>query len=280
MSDGIQTTMPAAEAVKRFRSPPYPSIPLSRAIERAKQVYAKALHHPVGAGVIGEAWGLGLKSSGLWGHIGSLLQYGLLVDQGSGDKRKFNLSDAALRITRDADPNSPKRREAIQQAALKPPIFRELWDLFGTADSDALFKNHLVLDRQEAGKAPFSDAAAADVIKAYRDTISFAGLMQSDSIPEASGDTASSFVPSPETQDASMAQAATASTASPKPHIPPLAPPAAIEAPGPGEYRLAIVDDRIRIAADVDLRGAKELVKKLQRRIELLEEEAGDEAAH
>jgi hypothetical protein len=30
------------------------------------------------------------------------------------------------------------------------------------------------------------------------------------------------------------------------------------------------------VAADVDLRGAKELVKKLQRRIELLEEEAGE----
>jgi hypothetical protein len=52
----------------------------------------------------------------------------------------------------------------------------------------------------------------------------------------------------------------------PKPQIAPFVPPAAIEAPGPGEYRIAIVDDRLRVAADVDLRGAKELVKKLQRR--------------
>jgi hypothetical protein len=28
----------------------------------------------------------------------------------------------------------------------------------------------------------------------------------------------------------------------------------------PGEYRIAIVDDRLRVSADVDLRGAKELV--------------------
>jgi hypothetical protein len=42
---------------------------------------------------------------------------------------------------------------------------------------------------------------------------------------------------------------------------------------------IMIYDNRIRIAADVDIAGAKDLIKKLQRRIDLLEEEA-DEAAH
>ena len=43
--------------------------------------------------------------------------------------------------------------------------------------------------------------------------------------------------------------------------------------------RLMVYDDRIRVSADVDLAGARRLLKRLQRRIELLEEEA-DEAAH
>jgi hypothetical protein len=40
-----------------------------------------------------------------------------------------------------------------------------------------------------------------------------------------------------------------------------------------GTSSLVLYNDRIRISADVDLAGAKELMRKLQKHIDLLEEE-------
>jgi hypothetical protein len=47
-------------------------------------------------------------------------------------------------------------------------------------------------------------------------------------------------------------------------------------------FNMTVYDDRIRVSADVDVSGAKLLIKRLQRRIDLLEEEAdeGDESGH
>ncbi|MGH6736854.1 MAG: hypothetical protein ACRECX_12395 [Methyloceanibacter sp.] len=184
------TTQETATGAKRFRSPPYPAIALSKAIERAKELYGHALHHPAGVKVLAEAWSYGQKSSGLWATAAALLQFGLLTDEGSGDKRKFQLTDAALRIVRDADPTSPKRLDAIKRAALTPKIHKELWDLYGQspAISDVVLKNHLTLDRSEGGEAAYSDAAASALIDVYKDTISFAGLHKSGTVPQDAGD--------------------------------------------------------------------------------------------
>jgi len=182
------TDTKSAEANKRFRSPPYPAISLGKAIERAKELYAKALHHPAGISVLADSWGYKGKSSGLWATAAALIQYGLLTDEGSGDKRKFTLNDRALRIVRDPNPESEKRLEIIKQCALTPKIFKELWGSFGLAQSlsDMVFKSHLTVDRHDQGLAPYSDSAADEVIKAYKDTVAFAKLSDSDSLPAAS----------------------------------------------------------------------------------------------
>jgi hypothetical protein len=177
MANGA-TNSTNGETKKRFRSPPYPSIDLKSAIDRARQVYTKALHHAVGIQVLGEAWSLKESSSGLWSMAAALLHFRLLKDDGIGDKRKFQLTDSALRIIKDTDPQSQKRREAVQNAALAPAIHRELWGKFGEANdiSDFVLKTYLTLDRKDEGKAPFSDDAADDLIKEYKATISFAQL--------------------------------------------------------------------------------------------------------
>jgi hypothetical protein len=180
---------PAAETNKRFRSPPYPAISLSKAIDRAKELYAKALHHPVKVTVLADAWDYGAKSSGLWATAAALLHFGLLTDNGSGNQRKFTLTDAAIRIVRDPDPNSQKRCAAIKAAAITPKIFRELWGSYGSSHaspSDMVLKAHLTLDRRDAGLASYSDAAADEVIRSYRETIAFAKLDDSDTLPDGS----------------------------------------------------------------------------------------------
>jgi len=171
---------------KRFRSPPYPAIDLAKAIERARTLYGKALHHPVQSNVLADAWKYGIKSSGLWATAAALIQYGLMTDQGSGDTRRFQLTDAAIRIIKDADPASEKRVEAVKRAALAPPVFKELWDQYGGAEvSDVVVRNFLTLDRREAGRAEFSDTAANDIIQAFKATIDFAGVSPSDTLPHA-----------------------------------------------------------------------------------------------
>src|SRR3954452_1688072 len=95
--------------IKRFRSPPYPGVDLREAIEKATQLYAKAHQNAVGVGVLAEAWDFGsVRSSGIWTMAAALLQFGLLEDEGSGEKRKFKITDMAMRIVRDPNPASEK----------------------------------------------------------------------------------------------------------------------------------------------------------------------------
>ncbi len=175
---------PEQDGAKRFRSPPYPQIVLSKAIERARDLYDQVHRHAASVPVVAGAWGIKETTGTLWTTAASLLQYGLLIDEGSGDKRKFQLTDAAFRILLDPDPASEKRRIALQKAAISPKIHAELWEKFKDAAqvSDALLKGYLTLDRRDEGKAPYSDTAADEVIRVYRDAISFAGLSNSDII--------------------------------------------------------------------------------------------------
>lgn len=163
----------ATAAPKRFRSPPYPAISLRAAVERAGQLYSKAQHYTVGWPVLADAWEYKVGSGSLGATAAALIQFGLLTDDGSGEKRKFTLSDAAIRIIRDADPASEKRKQAIARAALLPKIYAELWEKFGDAAnvSTVVLQNYLTLDRKDEGKAPYGDDAVAIVISEYKDTV-------------------------------------------------------------------------------------------------------------
>lgn len=171
---------------KRLRSPPYPFIPLAKAVERAKQLQPKALHHEVGLSVLADAWGYGVKSSGLIQTAAALIQFGLLVDSGSGDKRKFQLTKEALRIVLDADPESEKRRELIQHAALAPKIHKELWGKFGASSvSDLVIRNYLMFDRPSDDGAAFGSEAAGALINEYKSSILFAEIAEGSDVSAA-----------------------------------------------------------------------------------------------
>lgn len=174
----------APKKKKRFRSPPYPSFDLGRAVERVTLLDKVAQHHEVGVGVLTEAWGMKSADGQVWRTAAALIQYGLVTDSGTGKTRKFRVSDSARRIVRDPNPDSEKRRAALQSAALLPMIHKTLWNRFGAAAeiSDSVIKAYLTLDRQEEGDSPYSDSAADEVIASYRKTLEFAGLTSADSI--------------------------------------------------------------------------------------------------
>jgi hypothetical protein len=173
----------SSEGKRLRRSPPYPFVPLGKAVDRAKQVHEKALHHAVGMSVLAEAWGYGLKSSGLVQTAAALIQFGLLADEGASDKRKFQLTKEAIRIVQDADPSSEKRKELLKRAALMPKIHQEIWARFTTASmSESVVKNYLMFDRADANESPFSAEAASAVLGEYKSSISFANI-DSEGIP-------------------------------------------------------------------------------------------------
>lgn len=216
----------SGEGAKRFRSPPYPAIPLSKAIERVKELHGKALHHSVSIKVVADAWDYGIKSSGLWAAAAALLQFGLLSDEGTGSSRKFTLTESAIRIIRDPNPESEKRRELIKQAALSPKVFKELWAAFGptvTTLSDVVLKSHLTVDRQDSGLASYSDNAADEVIRVFKESIAFAGLSDSDSLPAASEEKEAEAGAAGASQTGEVSKVV--SDKPPKPGVTPIVPP-------------------------------------------------------
>jgi hypothetical protein len=169
---------------RKQRSPSYPAIGLEAAIQRARTLYQQegCNSAPVEA-VLGH-WGYSPKSGAGLVTLAALKKFGLLVDEGSGAQRKAKVSPLALKIILDDREESPERDEAIRQAALAPAIHKELWEKYnGNLLSDATMRHFLRMDKS------FTDSAADELIREFRETASFAKLTVSDSLTNRGVDT-------------------------------------------------------------------------------------------
>ncbi len=153
----------------------YPFLSLRDAISRVQTLWQHEKRNPAPIPVAASHWDYAAKSSGAFQTISALKQFGLLNDEGSGDKRQVRLSEPALAILRE-EQGSEEWLSQIRAAALRPPIHRELWDRFKTEASDKNLQTYLVFDRK------FAEFGATTLIKLYRDTINFARLAESDNI--------------------------------------------------------------------------------------------------
>lgn len=243
----------------RFRSAPYPAITLPKAIERAAVMYEKALHHSVPVSVPAEAWGYTIKSSGLFATVAALKQYGLILDEGSGDKRRFRLSDDALRISKDPDPASDKRVAAIHRAALAPPIYKELWEKFGSPSAsgtmDMVLKTHLTLDRADEGHAVYSGRAADDIISGYQKSVSYSGLMSVEDIPSEEEGGVETLAKTHADEEETVRKEAHFD----KPPPPPPAVDGALN-----DIRVELAGGEVKLSARMDLEGLEKLEKKIK----------------
>jgi hypothetical protein len=159
----------------RHRSPAYPAISLRKALERSKDFYAIQKQHAAPTTATVGIWGFGSKSSGGLQTISALKQYGLMNESGEGDSRQLQLTDAALAILRDERRPSPDRDAGIRKAALLPKIHAEMWKKWGAQlPADATVKYFLNHEKE------YNEAAVADLIASYKDTISFAKLAETD----------------------------------------------------------------------------------------------------
>jgi hypothetical protein len=156
---------------KKERSPSYPSIDLGTALTRAEQLWAREGRHYAPIQSVTEAWGYGPKSSGGRLAVAALKRFGLLEDRGSMDHREARLSELAQAILLDEREDGSERRERIRQAAMNPPIHRELWDQYqGELPSDSTLRYHLTVERG------FTQGGAEEFIAQFRRTLEFAGM--------------------------------------------------------------------------------------------------------
>lgn len=155
------------------RSPNYPALSLEAAVQAIRKVYEKERRTSVATDVVGKALGHPNLSGSALTKIGALRQYGLLENVERG---KVRVSDDALTVLlRKAD--DPEYLKALQQVALTPPLFADLFKDYASASDDAL-KYHLVKERN------FSEEGADKVIKAFRHTLAFAKLTGGSYTPE------------------------------------------------------------------------------------------------
>jgi hypothetical protein len=106
--------------------------------------------------------------------VATLKKFGLLEEVGGGGARQVKLTDTALHILLGEE-GSVEWSKAVKEAALRPSIHMDLWQQYGTdLPSDSNLKRILIMERG------FADAAANDLIREYRETISFAGVKAGD----------------------------------------------------------------------------------------------------
>lgn len=183
------TARPAL-VIKKERSPTFPFITLTRAVERVRSIYDAARRHEVRMGDVAHAMGYGPKSSGTIQTVAALISYGLLDDSGAGETRKFKVSDLGFKILEDQRPGA--REAALREAAVKPRSIAEhmiKWE--GGRPSDAICISEL---RMESG---YTEDGARVFLKVFDDALTYAGGPVSGKKPDAGGGSDSVNAPPP-----------------------------------------------------------------------------------
>jgi hypothetical protein len=167
---------PAKARKAVMRSPGYPALSLSEAIEKAKIIWEHEKKHPAPLSALETHWGFTVGSGAVSRTVASLGKYGLLEDEGAGNNKNYKLTEAALEIIL-APEGSAEKASRIKEASLAPAIFKELWDHFGgELPSDANLESHLLL------KKHFNPGKVKEFIQTFKSTLDFASNF--DSVPE------------------------------------------------------------------------------------------------
>lgn len=163
------------DKIKKERSPSFPFIPLSKAVERLRALVANHKFQPARVISVASTWGYAVKSSGLLQTVAALKQYGLVEDTGSGEERKILLTELGRRIIQDERPGA--REGALKEAAKSPRLIAEyLSQWVPERPSDSHCISELQLDRG------FTDVAAKLFLHVFDETVAYAKLGIGDSL--------------------------------------------------------------------------------------------------
>lgn len=152
-------------AKKRIRSPKYPVCGLKTAIERLHTFYDKEGKATVPRDIAVKAWGYTSTSGPALQSVATLIHYGLLDRIGG---KNVKISEIGLSIVWPK--NQAEKEEAIHQAALNLPIFRELLEVYpNDIPSDEALKAYLL----RRTPISYGENAADTLIKSFRETLRF-----------------------------------------------------------------------------------------------------------
>jgi hypothetical protein len=167
------------------RSVNYPFITLEEAIKRARSLWNHVGKNLVPIHATGAFWGYAEKSSGLRSTVSALKQYGLVQDVGDGEDRQIRLTDRALDILIEP-PDSPKRMNAIRQAALAPKIYAEILARFseGIPAADSVISSYLLREKD------FNRKTVDSFIADFRANFKLAKITSSANMPSKKDDEA------------------------------------------------------------------------------------------
>ncbi|MGH7046398.1 MAG: hypothetical protein ACREE2_08405 [Stellaceae bacterium] len=162
MPEAIQSAEPAS-AVR------FPFIPLSRAIERVREINKNAGQHPILTSDAKKLWGYTEKASGGFQTIAAIRYYGLVESIGAKDRRQLKLTADARRYFLDERPEV--HDELVKKFALNPTAFADLWRHWNTEPpADAIARSTL---KVEFG---YAENAAAELLALYKTNLAFAKL--------------------------------------------------------------------------------------------------------
>ena len=166
--------------VPQQRSPAFPYIALEAALDRAKKIYDQVRDHAQPREVLAKAYGKPVTSSATIQTFATLSQYGLLENVVTPTGRRMRITRLAQDIL---NPHAPAQKvaEGVKVAALKPTVFREIYEKFGVANiNDSVPLYYLTNERLHEHGLAFSDKGAKDVLRVYRATLTFAGIVEGD----------------------------------------------------------------------------------------------------
>lgn len=148
-----------------MRSPNYPAFGLAETIRMAKTIWDKEERTAISPDVAVKALGYQSMSGTARSKLGSLRKFGLLDEVKNGGVK---ISDLAMELIHHT-PDSAEHRKAIQEAALKPELYKELYGSHAKASDDAI-RSFLKL------KKAFSQSGAGQCVEAFRGTLKLANL--------------------------------------------------------------------------------------------------------
>ncbi len=160
--------------VTKPRSPNYPAIDLSVAVERAKQLYGSVQRGGFTPEDAAKAWGYSGPTDRVRRALGALRQYGLIEAKKGSDAR---LTNAALTLAL-REPESKEFQAALREALRGPGLFNELIDSGRANDAVGALMHYLVVNKM------FTKEGASTLVEVLKASLAFAGVATDEDTTE------------------------------------------------------------------------------------------------
>lgn len=177
MAETADVTVDPKPGRQRDRSPSFPFISLRATIDRLVAFDKYFGRHPASAMKAGLAWNMRERSSQAYQTLAALKAFCLIDYEGSGDDRVATLTGDARTFLRTQQDEI--KIHVLKRLATKPKQIGKFWGVWGAdRPPDPICLDDLVI------KHKYTEDGAATFLKVYDDTIAYAGLSNSDKIPE------------------------------------------------------------------------------------------------